>query len=151
MIASFIQLSDYQKLRNTLITVKDLTPAEIIIHEEDLQKWIKRRNELTSKTSIDENITKKVSEAPLEYRANLLKIIEKYKWSLARTPSDAGLSQRYLADMQLNGDKASFTPPYPVKTDLIPKIDEKMHELESNGIVKECCSPYNSPVLFILK
>lgn len=151
MIASFIQLSNDQKLLNTLITVNDLTAAEKIVHETDLKKWIQRRNELTAKTCIDENITKKVSEAPLEHRATLRKIIEKYKWSLARSPSDAGMSQKYLADMQLNGDKATFTPPYPVKTDLIPKIDEKMNELEASGIVEECCSAYNSPVLFILK
>ena len=144
-------LSDDQRMLNNLVKIEDISPAEKITHKKELEVWEERRNKLVKENSVEKEIDEAIDKIPFEYRRNIREIIEHYQWNLARSTSDAGLSQKYLAELKLKGDKASFSPPYPVKADLIEKIESKLTEMQESGLLEETCSPYNSPVLFILK
>lgn len=122
-----------------------------MVHQKELKNWFDRRNKLTKEIPIAKEIDDIVLQAPQKHREKLRQTLEKYQWNFARNTSDNGLSQKLMGELKLTGDHASFSPPYPIKTELVEKIESKLCEMEENGIVEETCSAFNSPVLFIMK
>lgn len=148
----FIKKPDGHHCLNFLLSEKDLDPFEQITHNKELKLCRKKRNLLVKHHPVTEQIQEIVKNVPKRYKEQLSSILEKHNWCFSRSVSDAGLSKHYVTELRLRDNyEPVYTRPYKIDNSMLTNVETKLKELKDAGIIEECCSAWNSPVLFIKK
>jgi hypothetical protein len=148
----FIKKPDGHHCLNFLLLEKDLDPFEQITHNKELKIWRQKRNLLVKHHPVTEQIEEIVINVPKRYKEQLSSILEKHNWCFSRSVSDAGLSKHYVTELRLRDNyEPVYTRPYKIDNSMLTNVETKLKELKEAGIIEECCSAWNSPVLFIKK
>jgi len=137
---------------NTLITINELKPDDRKIHEEDVQKWKIRRQQLCQKINIDQELKSVVEKAPTKFQQIFEKILYDYKNIFARTDGDVGLSRNFVVDLRLKNPEnkeTCFARPYKTDGKLRDELDKKVSDMIQAGVLEETISCWNSPTMLI--
>ena len=146
--------SEFTKMVNFLVKFENVTDKEKEIHLSELKEWESRRNKLCKQVSITGEIKATVEKVEERFRVKLKKVLEDNNWIFSRSSCDSGLSQNFLVDLILKpGDDQVpfFSKPYKHDATKTAKISEKIEELKKGQIIEQCNSPWNSPLISVLK
>jgi len=148
----FIKKPDGHHCLNFLLAEKELDPFEQVTHNKELKLWRQKRNLLVKHNPLTEQIELIIKDVPKRYKEQLTNILEKHNWCFSRSVSDAGLSKHFVTELRLKDNyEPVYTRPYKIDNSMLASVETKLKELKEAGIIEECCSAWNSPVLFIKK
>ena len=82
---------------------------------------------------------------------NVVKILRKYSHVFSQDKDDIGHFEGLQHDIEVYRKRPIYCRPYKIPVSVEDEVEKKIMDLVSNGILKECCSPWNFPLLPIRK
>ena len=139
---------------NYLVTYDSMSAEDKTVHDRELHKWKKRRDNLVNTIPISSEVTKCVRNAPTKFKLALGNLLNKFEFIFARSKNDSGLAKYFLVDLTFK-NKSDTSPvyrrPYRLDPTTVAALTTKITELTDNGILEPTSSPWNTPVLGIKK
>ena len=144
----------FTKIANFLVKFENISDKEKEIHQNELKEWKSRRDNLCKHVDISGEIEAAVRSVDEEFKPRLRDVLVKNSWIFSRSSSDAGLNSHFLVDLVLKpGDDQVpvFSKPYKNDRTRHEKLSQKIEELKTGQIIEQCNSPWNSPIISVLK
>ena len=89
-------------------------------------------------------------EKDIEMRS-VVRILEKYSEVFSKQKNEIGHFQKFKHDIEVYRRQPIYARPYKIPQSIEKEVEDKIAELVRIGIVKECSSPWNFPLIPIRK
>lgn len=153
--ADTLSKNELAVISNFLLSKSEVSEENQKLLETEVSQWRSRRQKLLKSINLDDELRKKVETTPTNHKEELYKLLKEFHSIFARSQNDAGLNAQYMVNLDIrpgeNGDP-SFIKPYKIgNPETQKKLEKKINELITAGILEETSSPWNSPALTVSK